>query len=235
MKAAKAKKTLRKLASKSEAKKIKIFFKTGKGQYAEGDLFLGIKVPLIRKVAAQFSKMSLSEINILLKSRWHEERLLALVLLTNNFQQNQNLRDAICKLYLDNTRYINNWDLVDISAPHIVGQHLLRKKKKPLYKLARSKNLWERRIAIISTFAFIRQNDFADTLKLSEILLNDTHDLIHKAVGWMLREVGKRDTDALVQFLNKHAHHMPRTSLRYAIEKFTKSKKQFYLKNTLAV
>lgn len=206
------------------------FFKTGPGEYGEGDIFYGIRVPDVRKVAKKFSRLSLSEIEKLLHSRYHEARLCALIILVSKCKKgDQGLRKKIYELYLRNTEYINNWDLVDTSAVHIVGSYLMDKDRKVLYQLAESDSLWERRIAIMSTFHFIKNNDFRDTLLIAEKLLNDPHDLIHKAVGWMLREVGNRDLEEEEAFLQKHVHNMPRTMLRYAIEKFPEGKRQKYL------
>lgn len=221
---------LNKLADKKQAKILAGFFKTGEGQYGEGDIFLGIKVPVQRRVARGYENLSLTNIKILLHSKIHEYRLIALLILLSQYKKADSLlKDKIVQFYLANTKNINNWDLVDLSCHYIIGDYLLDKDKKILYKLARSKNLWEKRIAIISTFAFIRNKEFNDTIKISEILLNDKHDLIHKAVGWMLREAGKRDEKVLVEFLNKYYKKMPRTMLRYAIEKLSDKKRKFYL------
>ncbi len=223
-------KELRALASPATAINLQRFFKTGPGQYGEGDVFLGIKVPPMRTLAKRHPNTDLETIATLLDSRYHEERFLALLLLMQRYQQGTR-RDqtAVYDLYLGNTHCINNWDLVDISAPHIVGRHLQDRSRKILYKLARSSSLWERRIAILATFHFIRREDFADTLKIAKILLHDEHDLIHKAVGWMLREVGKRNLVNEKVFLQQHYRSMPRTMLRYAIERFPESKRKRYL------
>jgi 3-methyladenine DNA glycosylase AlkD len=206
------------------------FFKTGPGEYGEGDRFLGIGVPDIRKVARQYREMTLLEIKKLLHSKFHEERLCALIMLVTLFQKSEEIkRKKIYETYLKHTSYINNWDLVGVSAPAIIGGYLLDKERDILYKLVTSDNLWERRIAIMSTFQFIKNNEFGDTLNLAGLLIKDHHDLIHKAAGWMLREVGKRNLDLEEQFLRKHAQHMPRTMLRYAIEKFPESKRKRYL------
>ena len=223
-------KRLRRFASKDKAKVLKGFFKTGPGHYGEGDIFLGVVVPDIRTVAKEFRDAPLPEIRGLLTSSIHEERLLALLMLVRRFTEaDEGLKKKIYGLYLANTKYINNWDLVDLSAPNIVGAYLLEKSRKPLYELAVSRGLWKKRIAVLSTFAFIRQNDFKDTLAISRILLADEHDLIHKAVGWMLREVGKRSLAAEEQFLKKHCKTMPRTMLRYAIERFPEATRLGYL------
>jgi len=225
------KKELKKLANPKRAKASLWFFKTGPGQYGEGDVFLGIKVPIQRQVAKKYLDLSLPDLQKLLNSKIHEHRLIALFILIDKYNRgDQDQKKKIFQFYLKNTKNINNWDLVDLSAPHVVGNYLLDKKRGVLYKLAKSKNLWEKRISILATYAFIRQNDFADTLKISKILLNDDHDLIHKAVGWMLREVGNRDIKTEEKFLKKHVKNMPRTMLRYAIEKFPEQKRQSYLK-----
>lgn len=230
MTAKKTQKRLRQFASKEKARLLQRFFKTGPGEYGEGDIFLGVVVPDIRKVAKEYQGTPLSEIITLLRSTIHEERLLALLMLVHAYARgDDSLKRKIYSLYLKNTKYINNWDLVDLSAPNIVGTHLLDKSRKPLYAFAKSRDLWKRRIAVLSAFAFIRQNDFDDALGISKVLLTDDHDLIHKAVGWMLREVGKRDLSAEEKFLQQHYRKMPRTMLRYAIERFPEGKRRKYL------
>jgi len=206
------------------------FFKTGKGQYGEGDKFLGIVVPKIRKVAKDYIELDLKDVEKLLKSEWHEFRLTGLIILVYKFEKFKNLQEKIYTFYLKNTKYINNWDLVDLSAAKIIGAWLLKKDREMLYKLAKSNNLWERRIAIVTTHEFIKNMEFEETIKISEILLLDNHDLIHKAVGWMLREMGKRDEKLLKQFLDKNKTIMPRTCLRYAIEKLSDEERKNYLK-----
>ena len=197
------------------------FFKTAPGQYGHGDIFLGIRVPALRALVKHHADLPRRDVLRLLRSAFHEERLFALLILVKQFTAaDAPHQEAICTLYLDNTRYINNWDLVDLSAPNIVGAYLADKDKQPLYALAASDSLWERRIAMLATFHFIRQKQFADALAIARLLRDDKEDLIHKAVGWMLREIGKRNLDAEKEFLNKHAPKMPRTMLRYAIEKF---------------
>ena len=224
------KKELQELADEKQAEILQRFFKTGKGEYGEGDIFLGIKVPVQRDVAKKYFGLSLPKIQELLKSNIHEHRLIGLIILSNKYKESKEEDQAnIFNFYLKNTKNINNWDLVDVTAPNIVGHFLSDKKKNILYDLARSNNLWERRIAIVSTFNFIRQQEFEDTLALSEILLDDKHDLMHKAVGWMLREVGKKDEVVLEAFLKQHYKVMPRTMLRYAIEKFEEEKRKKYL------
>lgn len=207
------------------------FFRTGPGGYGEGDVFLGIKVPILRRVARDFRALSLEECERLLESRYHEARLVALVILVEAFRGgDEATRQAIHDLYLARTDRVNGWDLVDISAAWIVGVHLVDKDRSILYRLARSESLWERRIAIIATHHFIRTGDFDDTLRISDVLLEDRHDLIHKAVGWMLREVGKRDPDVEREFLRDRYRRMPRTMLRYAIEKFPEVERKRYLR-----
>jgi 3-methyladenine DNA glycosylase AlkD len=224
------KKDIKALADPVRARHSQRFFKTGKGQYGYGDIFLGLAVPQSRIVAKKYKDIDLSTIGKLLHSKIHEERTIALAILCDQFKRDFIPQDRIYKFYLSNTKWINNWDLVDISASRIVGTYLLDRDRKILYKLAKSKDLWEKRIAIISTLAFIANNDFTDTLAISELLLKDKHDLIHKAVGWMLREVGKRDIKALTEFLDKNVSQMPRTTLRYAIERFPEPERLAYLR-----
>ena len=230
MTAQKIQKRLRQFASKEKARVLQGFFKTGPGEYGEGDIFLGVVVPDARKVAKEYQGTPLSEIIRLLKSTIHEERLLALLMLVSAYSRGDDtLKRKIYGLYLKNTKYINNWDLVDLSAPNIVGAYLLDKSRAPLYAFAKSRDLWRRRIAILSTFAFIKQNDFDDTFGIAKVLLMDDHDLLHKAVGWMLREVGKRSLPREEEFLRKYCRKMPRTMLRYAIERFPEGKRLKYL------
>jgi len=206
------------------------FFKTGKGEYGEGDQFLGVMVPQQRRVARKFSGALLSDIQRLLKSRIHEYRLVSLLILTEKYKKaGSSEKEAYAAFYLGHTAHINNWDLVDLSAPQILGDYLIDRDRDILYRLALSENLWERRIAIMATFAFIRQNRFDDTLRIARMLLADPHALIHKAAGWMLREVGKRNRKAEELFLETHYRDMPRTMLRYAIERFEEGKKRYYL------
>ena len=222
---------LKELADPAIARHSRRFFKTGRGEYGEGDMFLGIRVPVLRGLVRQYRAMSLDEIQKLLGSPFHEERLLALLLLVKKYESgDEDERHEVYRLYFDNLRFVNNWDLVDSSAPYIVGHWLLEKDKKPLYVLAGSDRLWERRVAILSTFYFIRKERFDDTLAISLLLIHDSEDLIHKAVGWMLREVGKRDTGRLRDFLKKHYNEMPRTMLRYAIERLPENERKRYLK-----
>ncbi len=230
------KQDIQKAANPKKAKILQRFFKTGPGQYGEGDIFLGVTVPETRSIAKKYISLTFSEITALLESKIHEERLIALLILVEQYQKNLEKRKEIFDFYLDNIQHVNNWDLVDLSADKIVGRFLYDfGKDYPIYKillkkLAESKNFWERRIAIIATFYFIKQNDFDETLKISKILIKDNHDLIHKAVGWMLREVGKKDQEAEENFLKKYYKIMPRTMLRYAIERFDKGKKAEYMK-----
>ena len=224
---------MRNLADFEKANLLQRFFKTGKGEYGEGDIFLGVMVPNTRKVAKKYVDLSLSEIKKILYSKIHEERLCSLLILVEKFSKSSEVeRKEIFSFYVENARQINNWDLVDLSAPKIVGAYLLNKPRKILYKLAQSKNLWEKRISILSTFACIKEKDYTDSFKIAEILMNDEHDLIHKAVGWMLREIGKRSLKDEIAFLNKYYKKLPRTMLRYAIERFPEEKRRFYLKKS---
>lgn len=221
---------LKELGDRDTAVHSRRFFKTGKGEYGEGDQFIGIRVPVLRKCARQFKEAGLEDTLKLLKSPIHEARLLALFMLTDRYSKSDDSeKRTIYRAYLDHTGYINNWDLVDSSAQHIVGDYLSDRDRKPLYRLARSKSLWERRIGIMSTHRFIKQGDFADTLALAQMLLTAQEDLIHKAVGWMLREVGNRNVSVEEAFLAKHYMRMPRTMLRYSIEKFPEDERQAYL------
>jgi 3-methyladenine DNA glycosylase AlkD len=222
---------IRTLANPEIAEHSKRFFKTGKGEYAEGDICLGVRVPVIRSIAKAFKDCPMKVVFKLMESKYHEERLLALVMMVNRCKKAGQLEHrTIYDHYLNHTHLVNNWDLVDTSAHPIVGGYLLHRSRKPLYKLAKSALLWDRRISIISTFMFIREGETEDVLKLSKILLNDPHDLMHKAVGWMLREMGKRDREAETKFLDAHYQIMPRTMLRYAIEKYPEKDRQAYLK-----
>jgi 3-methyladenine DNA glycosylase AlkD len=224
-------KRLRDLEDREKAKILRKFFKTGPGQYGERDLFLGIPVPRLRKLCKECGDMPLGEVKVLLKSPVHEERLLALLILIRQYNgQDESGKKRIYTLYLKSTRWINNWDLVDLSAPNIVGDYLMGRNRKTLYELVHSPVLWERRIAILATFRFIKEQQLDDTLRISEALLRDKEDLIHKAVGWMLREVGKRNLVAEEAFLNRNCKLMPRTMLRYAIERFPAAKRKRYMK-----
>ncbi len=219
------KEEFQKLKNTEQAAHLQRYFKTDKGEYGEGDIFLGIRVPFVRKIARKYRNISLNVVIEFIRSPLHEERLFAFIVMVDSFKEaSQKEREKIYNLYLNNTEYINNWDLVDISAGKIVGAYLFNYDRKPLYLLAKSDDLWERRIGIMSTSYFISQNDFTDTLKIAEMLLEDKKDLINKAVGWMLREVGKRDIETEESFLKRHYRKMPRTMLRYAIEKFPEEK-----------
>ncbi len=227
-------KRMNELADKNVAETMSWFFKTGKGEYGEGDKFIGLKVPVQRKIAGEFRNLDYKDLSVLLSSKIHEERLIALLILVNKYKKSSEAeKESIYKFYLKKKKGINNWDLVDLSAPKIIGEHLLKRNKKILLRFAGSKNIWERRIAILSTYALIRKNEFETTMQIAYILLEDTHDLIHKAVGWMLREIGKKDLVTEEKFLKLYYKRMPRTMLRYAIEKFPESKRKKYLKGTI--
>jgi 3-methyladenine DNA glycosylase AlkD len=232
MTADKVKQALKQLADKDKAVLLARFFKTGQGQYGAGDKFLGVVVPAQRQVVKQFIDLPLSELDKLLKSPYHEHRLTALLILVEQFQRAEKIaRQKIVKFYLARTKFINNWDLVDLSAPKILGEWLVAQPDNQLLnRLAKSQNLWERRIAVLATLAFIKRGYLKPAVKMAEKFLTDKHDLLHKAVGWMLREVGKRDQAVLIDFLNKHAVRMPRTMLRYSIEKLPAAKRKYYLK-----
>lgn len=222
------------LGTEEKAASSAWFFKTGKGQYGHGDVFVGVTVPAQRRVARTFRELPLAEAVKLLKSNVHEHRLTALLILVEQYTRgDERARAKLVKLYLAHTKRVNNWDLVDASAPHIIGHYLLDKNRRVLYKLAKSKNLWERRIAIVATLAFIGNGESADTFAIAELLLSDSHALIHKATGWMLREVGKRvSRPALAEFINLHKAAMPRTTLRYAIEHFPPRARKAFLAQT---
>lgn len=234
MNLAKIQEELAELADPQTASFSQRFFKTGPGEYAAGDLFRGIRVPVLRRLAKEHQNITLPEAEQLLRSPSHEDRLLALLLLVRLYAKgNEGTRAEIYQMYRENTRFINNWDLVDSSAEHIVGAFLWDKERQPLYDLARSSSLWERRIAVMATFHFVKRGEFGETLKMAQGLLSDREDLIHKAVGWMLREVGKRDLQAEEAFLQSHCQRMPRVMLRYAIEKFPEEKRGQYLKGEI--
>lgn len=230
------KKEIEKAKNPEQAKILQRFFKTGKGEYGEGDIFLGIKVPIQRSIAKNYTELSFIDLQNLLNSKIHEERLIALIILTNKYKKAKKdtaKKRQIFEFYLKNTNNINNWDLVDLSAPNIVGDFSSIDGNEIIRFLAKSKNLWEKRIAIVSTHAFIRKRIFGETIAIADILIKDEHDLIHKAVGWMLREVGKRNQDVLEIFLKERYKTMPRTMLRYAIEKFPEEKRKAYLKGEI--
>jgi len=224
-------KRIRALSNPRDAGFLQRFFKTGPGEYGEGDRFLGIRVPVTRRLIREYQGPAIPAARLLLTSRYHEERLLALLLLVRAYPRaTPEAQAEIYRFYLANTRYINNWDMVDCSAPQIVGRHLLKRDRRVLNRLARSRNVWERRIAVLATQYFIRSGEFKPTLELAERLLNDSHDLMHKAIGWMLREVGHRDRAVLESFLDRHAARMPRTMLRYSIEKLPPRPRSRYMK-----
>ena len=222
-------KDIKKISNKKKADLLARYFKTGEGEYGFGDVFIGITVPQSRTLATKYKDMDFLELTDLLKSKIHEERLIALLILVYKFQNMPMEQRRIYEFYIKNTKFINNWDLVDSSSDKIVGGYLIDKPKDILLKLARSKNIWERRIAMIATYHFIKNNDFREALRIAEILLSDEEDLIQKAVGWMLKEVGKKDKEVEIKFLNKFYKKMGRTTLRYALEKFPKTISQKYL------
>lgn len=225
---------LRMRADVKKARLLRGFFKTGPGEYAEGDVFLGVTVPVLRSISKKYKDLPFCDAIKLLKSSIHEERLLSLFLLIEGFRrEGPEGKKRIYRAYLKHTKFINNWDLVDVTAKHIVGEYLSDKDRLPIYRLARSGSLWERRIAVLSTFNFIDRNDFKDALAVATVLINDRHDLMHKAVGWMLREIGKRDIALEEKFLKKYYKKMPRTMLRYAIERFPEDKRRKYLKGAV--
>jgi 3-methyladenine DNA glycosylase AlkD len=222
------------LGDPQRARNLQRFFKTGPGEYGEGDVFWGLRVPEIRKLAKEYQSLPLSTAVHLLHSPIHEARLLALLIMVQSYQQGDALlKEQIYRIYLQNTRFINSWDLVDLSADRIVGAHLGALSRDPLQLLAKSDLIWDRRIAIMATFHFIRKGEFSETLQIAKLLLKDKEDLIHKAVGWMLREIGKRDQKTEESFLKTHYKTMPRTMLRYAIEKFPETLRQKYLKGKI--
>lgn len=219
------------MANPEKALFLQRFFKTGPGQYAEGDVFLGLIVPLTRSIAKANIQTPLAELQVLMDSEYHEARLCALLIIVEQFKKASPAeREVLYEFYLKNARRINNWDLVDVTCPHVIGAYLLDKDRSRLYELAASDNLWEQRIAMVSTVTFIRHREYTDTLALAEQFITHTHDLMHKAVGWMLREVGKKDWDTLTDFLEAYATRLPRTSLRYAIEHYPEEQRQYFLK-----
>lgn len=243
---------LKNLADKKKATDLQWFFKTGPGEYGEGDKFIGVVMPKIRNVVGEFWKMPLKETTPLIQSPIHEERMAGLLILVKMYdhaakqkilaerkmdsvsqKKYESEEKIIFKHYVSNKKFINNWDLIDVTCRDVIGKHLLNRNRDLLFKLAESKSLWDRRLAIISTFQFIRFNDFGTSLAISEMLANDKEDLIQKAVGWMLREIGNRDKEAELMFLRKHYKTMPRTMLRYAIEKFPEQERQAFLKGKI--
>jgi 3-methyladenine DNA glycosylase AlkD len=221
---------IRSQADPVRAKSSLSFFKTGKGEYGEGDQFLGLTVPVCRSISRKYLELNMSDLDELIRSPYHEERLIALIILVGRFEHaDKKEQTNIFKFYVKHAKWINNWDLVDVSAPNLLGAYLLRRDRSLLFKMAKSTNLWKRRMAIVATYYFIKQHECGTTLRLAELLLRDRHDLIHKATGWMLREVGKISVSDLASFLREHAADMPRTMLRYAIEKFPEEKRKAYL------
>jgi 3-methyladenine DNA glycosylase AlkD len=230
------KKEIENAKNPEQAKNLQRFFKTGKGEYGEGDIFIGIKVPVQRNIAKNYTNLSFNDLQILLDSKIHENRLIALIILVNKYKKSKKdkfKQRQIFEFYLKNTSRINNWDLVDLSAPNIVGDFSFIDGTEIIKFLAKSKNMWERRIAIVSTYSFIKKRMFGETLSIADMLLKDEQDLIHKAVGWMLREVGKRNQEVLDIFLKERYKEMPRTMLRYSIEKFPEEKRKAYLKGKI--
>jgi 3-methyladenine DNA glycosylase AlkD len=224
------KRALRLVAKKDKSSDPARFFKTGKGEYGEGDIFLGVPVPEQRIIAKEYEDLPLADTKCLLESAIHEERFTALLILVDQYKKgDEKTKKKIFRFYITHTKRINNWDLVDVSARDIVGEYLVSHERVLLYKLARSKNIWERRISIVATWAFIKRGDYGDTLAIAKLLFADTQDLIHKATGWMLREVGKKDASVFRRFLDKHTAVMPRTTLRYAIERLTPGVRKAYL------
>ena len=219
-----------------QAKNLQRFFKTGKGEYGFGDIFLGLRVPDIRRVVKKYKDAEIGVVSTLIKSKFHEERSCGLLILVSKYQSGgESEKKKIAKTYIKHRKYVNNWDLVDLTAHKILGHHLYTRPKEILYKLARSKSIWDRRIAILSTFYFINNGSYDDSLKIAEILIEDRHDLIHKAVGWMLREIGNRSPKNEEDFLKMHYKIMPRTMLRYAIEKFPEKRRLAYLRGEIKI
>lgn len=228
-------KEIRSLGNKKSAQNCARFFKTGKGEYGYGDIFLGVKSPDIRKLAKEYGTISLTETKKLIKSKYHEERLLGLFILINKYSKSrkETEKEKIYQLYINHFKYINNWDLVDVTCPHVIGKHLMDKNRDILQLWAKSDDLWTKRIAMITNWWFVRKGDLSEVFKIAKILLHDDHDLIHKAVGWMLREAGKKDLKKAENFLKKYYKNMPRTMLRYAIERYPEVRRQKYLKGLM--
>ncbi len=225
---------LKKLANTKDAENAQRFFKTGPGEYGEGDLFIGVRVPVLRKLSKEYQAITIEQAIRILKSPIHEKRMLALFILVRIYsREDKEIKGRIYELYLKHTSFINSWDLIDTTAQHIVGHFLFTRSKAPLYQLMKSNSLWERRISILSTFYFIKREKYTVTLKIAKQLLNDKEDLMHKAVGWMLREVGNRNVSTEEHFLKQHYKQMPRTMLRYAIEKFPEKKRKRYLQGKI--
>jgi 3-methyladenine DNA glycosylase AlkD len=217
---------LKKIGNKEKAKHLSYFFKTGKGEYGEGDKFIGATVPEQRKIAKKYADINFNDLQKILNSEFHECRLTALLILVERYKED---KEKVFNFYIKNFRNINNWDLVDLSCPKIVGDYLFDKDRELLFGLVKSENMWERRVAIVSTYYFIKQNDLDDTFKIAKLLLNDKQDLMHKATGWMLREAGKKDKERLVVFIENNYYNIPRTALRYAIERFEENKRKYFL------
>jgi len=222
---------LRSFANEQIAKKSRTFMKSYKGGYGEGDFFLGLRVPVIREMAKQNHDLSMKDTLVLVKSKYHEERMLGLILLVNKYKKSkiEKEHERIYQVYIKHFKYINNWDLVDITCPHIVGKHLMGRDRSILYTWVKSSDIWTRRIAMVTNWWFVRKGDLRDVFKMAKLLRNDEHDLIHKAVGWMLREAGKKDQAQLEAFLKNNTTKMPRVMLRYSIEKFSDKKRKYYL------
>lgn len=225
---------LKKHSSRKVADQTRKFFKTGKGEYSEGDVFIGVRMADIRKVAKAYTHLKRASIKKLVRSKIHEERMVGLVILVYQFEKaGEADQDKIYQFYVSHFKFVNNWDLVDVTAPGIIGAYLLNRDREELYRWARSSHLWTRRISIVAQWRLIREGDLKDVYRISKTLLQDEHDLIHKAVGWMLREAAKKDLKKTETFLQKHYHKMPRTMLRYAIERFPETKRQRYLKGKI--
>lgn len=226
---------IRKLSNREAAQKCLRFFKTDEGEYGHGDLFLGVRMPIVRTIAKENISLKLNDVKKLIKSKYHEERLLGLIILTNKYGKSrcENEKEDLYQIYISHFKFINNWDLVDVTCPHIIGKHLMDKDRSILYTWAKSDDLWTKRIAMITNWWLVRKGDLSEVFKISKILLKDEHDLIHKAVGWMLREAGKKDIQKLEAFLKTKYKKMPRVMLRYAIEKLPGSKRQKYLKGKI--
>ena len=225
-----AKNALLALAQPERVQLTARFFKTGPGQYGEGDQFMGLSMPQQHTVAKQYMKLSLNETEQLVRDPFHECRMVGLLIWVGQYRKaGAAQQEVIRERYVANRHYINNWDLVDVTCPHILGKYAVKGDRSIFYELAREENLWSQRIAIVSTYTLIKLDQFADTFAIAELLLPHKHDLIHKAIGWMLREVGKRNTDALEEFLHDHIRQLPRTTLRYAIERFDPARRRYYL------
>lgn len=228
-------KKIRAMACAEISKKSSNFSKVGVGEYGYGDIFLGVRTPFVRALAKEYIDLNISDVKILIKSKYHEERLLGLIILVNKYgkAKSDNDKERFYQIYIKSFKYINCWDLVDVTCPHIVGKHLIDKDRSVLYSWAKSDHLWTKRIAMITNWWFVRKGDLEDVFDIAQILLDDDHDLIHKAVGWMLREAAKKDMPRTEKFLKNRYSKMPRTMLRYAIERFPEGKRQKYLKGKI--